>query len=362
VTRGSRIAAIALGLAVPATGAGWLHITPPLHIGFPRDHGAHPEVRSEWWYTTGTVTDSRGHRFGFELTFFRESLAPSPPDAGSSTLRSGQILAAHLAVVDIDRQSLRFAQRVRRDDRLLAAARTGDLDVFIADWEMHRLPSGTLALRAEDRNTAVAIALDLEPEKPYVLHGDGGVCRKGARPGNASAYVSCTRLTVNGRLTVDGRGHAVTGQAWLDHEWGTSRLDPGVVGWDWVGLRLADGRDLMLYRLRRTDGSAALESAGTLVGNDGTARHLGATDFVLEPVTWWTSPHTGARYPARLRVRVPGAGLVLDVAPLVADAEIDARASTETIYWEGPVRVGGTLPGEGYAELTGYAGATAPAF
>jgi predicted secreted hydrolase len=362
VTRGSVLAVLALGVAVPAAGAGWMRITPPLHLGFPRDHGAHPEVRSEWWYTTGTVTDSRGHRFGFELTFFREGLDPSPPDAGSSTLRTRQILAAHLAVVDIDRQFLRFAQRVRRDDRLLAAARTADLDIFIADWEMRRLPSGTLALRAEDRDAAIAISLDLEPEKPYVLQGDGGLCRKGAGPGNASAYVSCTRLAVNGRLTIDGRGHAVRGQAWFDHEWGTSRLNPAVVGWDWVGLRLADGRDLMLYRLRRADGSAAPESAGTLVGKDGTAHHLGAADFVLEPVSWWTSPHTGARYPARFRVRVPGAGLELDVVPVVADAEIDARASTETIYWEGPVRVSGTLPGEGYVELTGYAASIAPGF
>ncbi len=159
-----------------------------------------------------------------------------------------------------------------------------------------------------------------------------------------------------------GRTLAVHGEAWFDHEWGTSQLGPGVVGWDWLGLRLADGRDLMLYRLRRADGSATPESAGTLVARDGSTRRLAAGDFTFAPSRWWTSPRTDARYPALVRVTVPGAGLDVEVRPEIADAELDARRSTGTIYWEGPVAVTGTVTGDGYAEFTGYAASLARRF
>jgi predicted secreted hydrolase len=197
--------------------------------------------------------------------------------------------------------------------------------------------------------------LELQASKPLVLQGEGGLSRKGPDPGNASVYVTFPRLAARGRIALDGRERAVQGEAWFDHEWGTTQLGAGVVGWDWLGLRLADGRELMLYRLRAADGTAAPPSAGTIVERDGTVRRLAASDFTLEPLSHWTSPRTGAHYPARLRVRVPSAALTLEVRPEIADAELDARASTGTIYWEGPVAVTGTSAGEGYLELTGYA-------
>jgi predicted secreted hydrolase len=362
VTKGRRLAALALLLAAPAVAAGWARITAPLALAFPRDHGSHPDVRSEWWYTTGIVTDTDGRRFGFELAFFRQGLDPSPPGPGSSSLRARQILAAHLAVADVGGGRLRFAERVRRADAQLARAGSGDLDVFIEDWEMHRLPGGVIEISAEDRDSGTALALALDPETPLVLEGEGGVSRKGPEPGNASAYVSYPRLAVRGRLTVDGRRREVKGEGWFDHEWGTSQLGGGVVGWDWLGLRLADGRALMVYRLRQADGSAAPQSAATLIGRDGAPRHLAAPEFAVEPLSFWTSPHARARYPTHLRVLVAGAGLDIEVRPMIADAEIDARASTGTVYWEGPVTASGTVTGEGYLELTGYAGSLSGLF
>ncbi len=361
--RGSRLAALVLVLATPAaTAAEWARIAAPLALVFPRDHGSHPVFRTEWWYVTGQLADPSGRRLGFQLTFFRRGLDPLPPAPGSSALRARQVLAAHLAVAEIGERTMRFAERVRRIAAGLAGASEDDLDVFLDDWQMRRLASGVITLDAGDRDGGLALTLELRPEKPLVLQGEGAVSRKGPESGNASAYVSFTRLAARGRLTLDSRERSVQGEAWFDHEWGSSRLGYDVVGWEWLGLRLADGRELMLYRLRTAGGGAATESAATVVEGDGSVRHLASGEFTLEPLSWWTSPRNGARYPARLHVRVPGVGLDLEVRPEVADAELDARASTGTVYWEGPVAVTGTTPGEGYAEFTGYAGRVAGLF
>ena len=355
--------ALVLMLAAAAAPASeWATVAAPLTLGFPRDHGSHPEFRTEWWYVTGTLADKDDRPFYFQLTFFRRGLDPAPPESGASALRARQVLAGHLAVADIAAGKLLFAERVRRIAAGLAFASTDDLEVVLDDWELRREANGAIALSAEDRDVATGVTLELHPEKPPVLHGDDGVSVKGPGPGNASAYVSFTRLAARGTLTLGPRRLAVHGEAWLDHEWGTTQLGPGVVGWDWLGLRLADGRDLMLYRLRRADGGTAPESAGTLVERDGRTRHLSASDFTLEPESFWSSPRSGARYPATVRVLVPLAGLDLTVRPKVADAELDARSSTGTVYWEGPVAVTGTAAGQGTMELTGYAGSMAGLF
>ncbi len=363
MTRGSALAAIVLVLATSAvTPAQWGRITAPPAFVFPRDHGSHPAFQTEWWYVTGQLADPSGRRYGFQVTFFRQGLDPSPPAAGASALRARQVLAAHLAVAEIGPKRMRFAERLRRIAAGMAGASEHDLDVFLDDWQMRRLPSGIITIDADDRDGGLALTLELRPEKPLVLHGEGGASRKGPEPGNASAYVSFTRMAVGGRLSLDGRERSVQGEGWFDHEWGSSRLGGGVAGWDWLGLRLGDGRELMLYRLRTAGGGAVAESAGTLVGRDGSVRHFASGEFTLERLSWWTSPRSGARYPARLHVRVPGASLDLEVRPEVAGAELDARATTGTVYWEGPVAVTGTATGEGYLELTGYAGRVAGLF
>ena len=296
---------------------------------------------------------------GFQLTFFREGLDSSLPQPGGSALRARQALAAHLALGGIGGGRMRFAERTRRVGGGLAGASSDDLDVFLEDWEMRRAADGTLAVAASDRDAAIGLRLELAPSRALVLHGDRGFSRKGPGPGNASVYLSWTRLAARGNVQLAGRAAAVEGVAWFDHEWGSSQLGPGVAGWDWLGLRLADGRDLMLYRLRNADGSAAAESAGTLVAPDGSTRRLAGSEFALAPRTWWTSPRTGARYPAIVRVTVPSAGLDLETRPLIADSELDAARSTGTVYWEGPVAVSGSVVGEGYVEMTGYAGSMA---
>jgi predicted secreted hydrolase len=198
--------------------------------------------------------------------------------------------------------------------------------------------------------------ITLEATRELIAHGDRGYSRKGPDPGNASAYLSWTRLAVSGELEVAGRSRAVAGWAWFDHEWGSSQLGAGVVGWDWFSLRLDDGRDLMVYRLRREDGSADAFSSGTLVTPDGEVLRLAAADFAIEATDDWTSPSSGGRYPSGWRLRIARFEIDLELRPLCRAAEIDASRSTGVIYWEGPIEVGGSATGEGYAELTGYAG------
>ncbi|HSO21367.1 MAG TPA: lipocalin-like domain-containing protein [Chondromyces sp.] len=344
----------AVGSEAPSDG--WLAVSGPPELELPRDHGAHPGHRTEWWYLTGLVESETGERFGFQLTFFRQGLAPGPGRPGDSALRARQVLAAHLAVADIGRQRFLHAERLRRADGGLAGFATDDLELWLDDWRLERRADGALVARARDAERELGLELELRLTRELVRHGDLGYSQKGPEPGNASAYLSWTRLLVAGQLEVGGKTSRVRGTAWFDHEWGTSQLGDGVVGWDWFSLRLDDGRDLMVYRLRRADGSADPFSSGTLVDADGEVVRLGRDDVAIVPRAWWTSPATGARYPVRWRLEVPSADIELDVRSLLEAAELDGTATTGVVYWEGPVAATGSAAGEGYAELTGYAG------
>jgi predicted secreted hydrolase len=348
--------AIAVLLAqAPSERAEWRRIGAPFTARFPRDHGAHLDVRTEWWYATGELADESGERFGYELTIFRQGLDPSLPEPSQSGLRARHVFAAHLALVDVAAGKLVHAERVRRATPGLAEASESDLDARLDAWTMQRREDGTLALAALDRDAAIGIALELAPSKPLVMHGPGGVSEKGQEPGNASAYMSWTRLATRGHITIGGREIAVAGESWFDHEWGTSQLGAGVVGWDWFGLRLADGREVMLYRLRRADGSAAAQSACTVVMRDGATASLSSADFALESLATWTAPD-GHAYPSRWKLAIAAHGIAVEIATQVEDCIVDGRASTGTVYWEGPVRVTGSVKGSGYGELTGYSG------
>lgn len=352
-------AVVASGAADTSRPDGWRRVEGPPVLSFPADHGPHPGFRSEWWYVTGVVRDTHGQERGFQLTFFRQGLEPGPLGPGQSDLRARQVLAAHLAVADVPAGRFLTAQRLRRADDLLAGWRGDGLDLWLEGWRLRLDPEGVLHLGADDRDAGIALDLSLEPTRPLVLQGADGFSAKGPEPGNASVYLSWTRLATRGTLTVGGRTLEVTGTSWMDHEWGTSQLGPGVVGWDWFSLRLADGRDLVVYRLRRADGTTDPFSSGTLVSADGSTRRLAADDVVLEPRSTWTSPKTGAVYPVHWHLAVPSAGISLDLTPLLKGAEVDGRASTGVAYWEGPVDASGSVRGEGYVELTGYAGGLA---
>lgn len=358
----SVVAAVAAGLAVVASGAEWRHVTGPPELELPRDHGAHPEFRTEWWYLTGLVESGSGQRYGFQLTFFRQGLAPGTPTSEESPLRARQVLAAHLAVADIGGATFVHAERLRRADDGLAGFATDDLALWLDDWSLARLEDGRVTARARDVEGGIGLALELRPIRPFVRHGDDGYSQKGPEPGNASAYLSWTRLAVKGELELSGRKLPVSGAAWFDHEWGTSQLGEGVAGWDWFSLRLDDGRDLMLYQLRHGDGSADRFSAGTVVGADGQVARVHTDEFTIEPTGTWTSPLSGATYPSGWRLRVPDHGIDLTVRPLIESAEVDGSRSTGVVYWEGPVEASGSATGEGYVELTGYAGSLAGLF
>jgi predicted secreted hydrolase len=343
---------IALGLA---SAAEWLRVESPPALSWPRDHAAHSDYRTEWWYATGTLASDDGRSFGYQLTFFRRGMAAQPSEASSSTYAPEHVLAAHLAVVDLRGARLHQAERMRRIGAGLASAAEHELELVLDDFELRRDGGGVLHLLAHDRDAGIGLELQLESSKPLVLHGERGLSRKGPEPGNASVYVSWTRLATRGTLHVGGVSVSVSGESWFDHEWGSSQLGAGVVGWDWFGLRLDDGRELMLYRMRDAQGGASAFSAGTLVEQDGSTRALSSKDFEMQPLSRWKSPRSGAEYPARWKVAVPKLGLAFEIAPLVDDCEIDGRASSGVVYWEGPVTLSAGLAGTGYGEFVGYA-------
>jgi len=336
----------------------WERISPSLTMSFPRDHGAHLQFQTEWWYVTGEVEDASGSQFGYQLTIFRRGLSAGNVAVGDNPRH---VLAAHFAVADLSKKSFSHASRLRRLDGNLAFADHQKLHCFVEDWEIQQLQDGTIDVRASDAASEISIQFQLNAKKDAVLHGKNGYSQKGPDPGNASAYVSWTRLATRGTLQIGGKNLNITGESWFDHEWGTSQLSSGVVGWDWFGLRLDDGRELMIYGLRRADGTYLIQSGGTIIDKSGKARSLTFEDYEMKPLAHWTSPATKGKYPIRWRIQIPekiaGQKMELEASARIDNAELDTSNSTGVIYWEGPVRVEGTHRGTGYMELTGYAGA-----
>ena len=326
-------------------------------ILFPRDHGSHDDARVEWWYVTGQLDTSSGKRLGYQLTFFRTGIADEPRSARASGFAARDLFLAHFARTDATAGTFRFAERIHRTGVGAAFAREDRLSVANEDWRLEEV-GGRLVLFASDGGEEISLVLT--PEKPPVLHGAGGLSRKGFESEAVSRYVSLTRLRSEGWWTGGGKSEAVTGLSWFDHEWGSGSIGKDTAGWDWFALHLLDGRDLMLYRMRGSAGSPTRFSAGTLVEKDGHAMPLGASDFTLEETARWKSAASGATYPARWILRVPRAGVAAEVVPLVKDQELVTGKSTRVTYWEGACDVtvpGSSIPlGRAYVEMTGYAG------
>lgn len=330
---------------------------------FPADHGPHPAFRTEWWYVTGNVTAMDGRRFGFQFTIFRSALAPSPP-GGPSAWATNQAFMGHFALTDVEGETFRAFEQFARGAAGLAGAGADPLRVWIDDWTLESSSrttgagSGTFPLRLFADGGDVSLELELAEGKPRVLQGDEGLSQKGPEPGNASYYYAHTRMPTTGTIVQGGDTLGVEGLSWLDREWSTSALSPGQVGWDWFALQLDDGWDLMVYQLRREDGSADPLSDGVLIDPDGNRYELEwGADILVESTESWASPMDGAVYPAAWRIRVPGRGWDLTVTPVVPDQELRLAFR----YWEGAVDVGGVgesgagVSGRGYVELTGYA-------
>jgi predicted secreted hydrolase len=342
---------VAATLGSPAE-TGFARASTPREFRFPDDHGPHPAYRTEWWYYTGNLRTAAGRHVGYQLTFFRHALSAdgAPRD---SAWAAREVWMAHFAVTDTAGGRFHPATRTTRGALDLAGARAAPFRVWVESWTAEATGGDTLPMRLRADAAGAGIDLVLGPGKPVVLQGERGLSRKGPEDGNASYYYSLTRLPTRGSVRLGAERLEVEGLTWMDREWSTSTLGDNV-GWDWFALQLADGRDLMFYRLRRADGSTAPFSAGSIVGADGTTRTLDPAQVRLAVTDWWASPR-GGRYPAGWLLEVPAERLAVTITPRLPDQE-----HLEPVrYWEGAVRVApadaASPAGDGYAELVGYA-------
>jgi predicted secreted hydrolase len=336
--------------------AGYARVTGPRPLAFPRDHGPHPEYQTEWWYYTGNLSGNGGQRFGYQLTFFRRAAAPLGGTAPrESAWAASQIYMAHFTVTDVSAQTFHAFERFERGAVGLSGAQgEPGYQVWLHDWEVEQVGENQYRLKAQEKD--ILLDLLLTDEKGNVLQGRQGFSQKGPEAGNASLYYSQPRLASEGTLRIGEKETMVRGYSWLDREISTSALSDGQVGWDWFALQLDDGTELMIYNLRRADGSVDRYSSGLFIFPDGSARLLARDDFSILPQGTWRSPTSRGEYPARWIVRVPALGLELSVQPQVVDQELNLSFT----YWEGSVSFQGTrssqtVSGFGYVEMTGYA-------
>ncbi len=343
---------------VPAQPDPWRRALPPYTFDFARDHASHRDYKIEWWYYTGNLRAANGRRFGYQLTFFRVGVDFAPVNPSRWAVRD--LYTAHFAVSDLDGDRFRHAEKINRAGIGWAGASEDRYRVWNEDWEAGHNASGAHILRATD--AVMAIDLTLDPGKPPVIQGTNGVSQKGSAAGNASHYYSLTRMPTSGTLTIDGQRIEVTGESWMDHEFGTSFLEAGQIGWDWLSIQLDDGRDLMLYQFRRDDGRSDPHSNGALIGLQGEATRLGADQFRLTPLEYWKSPTSGATYPIVWKIEIPSQGVLLTARAAISDQELRTNESTRVTYWEGAITLDGSHRGQGYLEMTGYAGPAMGAF
>jgi len=343
----------------------WKQAAGPRNWSFPKDHGSHPDFRTEWWYFTGNLTDGSEKRFGYQLTFFRQGIvwrAKNP----NNTWSVRDLFPAHFTLTDVSAGQFWYAERIARQGPGLAGAAGDGMDVWMLNWSA-RMKNDTIRMEARDKDKF--LSLELIPRKPMVFHGQNGLSRKGPIEGQASYYFSYTDLATRGsiRTPLSKTQIPVTGTSWFDHEFGSNQMTPDQVGWDWFSLHLSDGHDLMLYALRRKDGSVEPTSSGTLVSPSGKAAHLNLSEIRIEILDHWKSPGSGGRYPSRWRIGIPSADIDLLIRPLVASQELLTEGSTGVAYYEGAIEGKGTSGGkdvmaEGYVEMTGYAGSLAGLF
>lgn len=324
-------------------------VTPNQTLGFPADFGAHPHFRTEWWYATGWLETADKKPLGFQITFFR--LATEFDAANPSQFAPKQLIIAHAALSDPALGKLLHDQKSARQGFGLAYAKPGNTDVKLDGWRIFRDENGRYQVSVKARDFTQNLLLI--PSQAPMLQGDRGFSRKGPRPEQASYYYSEPQLRVAGSITRNGKPAAVTGSAWLDHEWSTSVLDANAVGWDWVGANLDDGGALMAFRIRDKTGAqvwahAALRDAA------GKITQFRAEAVRFMPQRRWRSPRTGATYPVAMRIQT--GSTVWQLTPLQDDQELDSRRSTGAVYWEGAVSLSrdGKPAGRGYLEMTGY--------
>jgi len=317
-------------------------------LRFPRDHGSHPKFRTEWWYITGWTKGGDGIERGIQITFFRSRTGIG--ENNPSRFAPRQLLFAHAALAAAGLGRLRHDQRAARAGFGLAEAAEDATDLRIDDWSLQQTRSGyQTRIDAREFGFDLRFAAGQSP----LLQGEGGYSRKGPDQRQASYYYSRPQLAISGSVSVQGRATEVTGTAWLDHEWSSEAMAADAVGWDWVGINLADGGALMAFRMRDRKGGT-LWAGGTHRSAGGRLRVYAPEEIRFEPLRFWRSPRTQVQYPVTLRLRAGDSSY--EIEPLIDDQELDSRASTGTIYWEGAVRAlqQDRPTGAGYLELTGY--------
>ncbi len=325
------------------------HVVPGYKLDFPGDHGAHPDFRTEWWYVTGWVHTASGTPLGFQVTFFRSR--PQLDQSNPSRFAPTQLIFAHAAVSDPALGRLQHAQRAARAGFGLAEAKKGDTSVYIDNWSLRRDPDGTYRTLVDAKD--FTLELMLEPTQPLLLQGKGGFSQKGPLPAQSSYYYSQPQLKVRGTLVRNNKQESIQGTAWLDHEWSSEVLAEQAVGWDWTGINLDDGGSLMVFQIRDKAGKK-FWAGGTLRHADGNIIDLPGSAIVFKPKHSWRSPRTNTEYP--ISVHIHAGKLLIELVPLMSDQELDSRASTGAVYWEGAVTAlqDAKSIGHGYLELTGY--------
>jgi predicted secreted hydrolase len=327
-------------------------------MSFPADHYSHPDFKTEWWYYTGHLQGESGRRFGYQVTFFRFGIRDRQANIKEKPPLFTELYMAHFALSNISGRNFLFRERINRGLGDRAGAKIDRFFVWNEDWSVEG-DRGIHKISVNDRGTE--LRLDLKSLKPPVLHGQNGYSQKGEGVGHASHYYSLTRMQAEGELVVDGQREKVRGLSWMDHEFGSNQLGEDQLGWDWFSIQLENHSELMLYLMRRKDGSIDPYSHGTVVYADGTIRHLALKDYRVDVLARWQSPESAAEYPIKWRVIIPDEQIELEIAPHFPEQELITNRSTRVTYWEGAVQVQGTLrnkpiAGSGYVEMTGYAG------
>ncbi len=343
-----------LALAVCAA-AQYKQALPGYSYEFPRDYFSHTDYRTEWWYYTGNLKSADGHRFGFELTFFRQGVSRQPLRNVNWGVQD--LYLAHFALSDLGAQGFHYTERVNRAGPGIAGISQQAGRVWNGNWQAQWIDDTQQLHAIAD---GFSIRLTLRSDKPPVIHGQHGVSQKGAGAGHASHYISLTRLITAGTIDVKGKSYEVQGASWMDHEFSTDSLAPDEVGWDWLSIQLNDNTELMLYRLRHKDGTADPYSSGTYIDAEGRATFLGAHDFTMQALgEIWRSPNSGARYPMAWRVTIPSLALNLEIRTPMQAQELAGKTRLSPSYWEGAIDISGKraswpISGAGYLEMTGY--------
>ena len=340
---------LATGLAGVVVGADPAHALPARAMEFPRDFGAHPDFRTEWWYITGHAT-SGAREFGFQLTFFRSRVDAT--QGMTSRFAAKQLIFAHAAITDVQGKKLWHDQRIAREGFDIATASQKDMSIKLRDWSLQsRDGKHSAKLPASD----FALNLQFTETQPVLLQGRQGLSRKGPEAKQASYYYSLPQLATSGSLQVKGQNFEVTGKAWLDHEWSEELMHPSAIGWDWIGMNLDDGSALTAFRLRDKDGNAVWDG-GSFRPAKGDLYIFSRGEVFFKPTRSWKSPLTQTTYPVEWIVRTPAD--VYTVRAVIDNQELDSRQSTGAIYWEGLSELwssNGKRVGSGYLEMTGYA-------